>query len=241
MATDALVMRDVNTFYGESHVLRDLSLTLRPSALLAMLGRNGVGKTTCMASIAGFVRPRSGMIEVFGAPIARLAPERIVAAGVALVPQGRRVFPTLTVAENLQVAARAGSRASAHGQGWSLARVFSTFPRLSERRRQLAGHLSGGEQQMLAIGRALMTNPRVLLLDEPSEGLAPQIVAELKSFILTLKQEGLSIILVEQNSTFALEVADDAVILATSGLSYDGRADTLGANPRFIDQQLGVI
>jgi branched-chain amino acid transport system ATP-binding protein len=239
LANKALVMEDVNTFYGESHVLRNLSLTLCAGKLLALLGRNGVGKTTCISTIIGFVPPRDGRIELFGASIAGLPPERIVAHGVGLVPQGRRVFPTLTVEENLMVAAR--QRPMHAGETWSIARVFSTFPRLGERRASLAGFLSGGEQQMVAIGRALMTNPRVLLLDEPSEGLAPQIVDELRTFIVTLKRAGLSIILVEQNSTFALDVADDAAILSTAGVSFDGTAAELRDNRAFLDRQLGVV
>jgi branched-chain amino acid transport system ATP-binding protein len=239
LAIDALVLENVNTLYGESHVLRNLCLTLHPGKLLALLGRNGVGKTTCISTIIGFVPPRDGRIELFGAPIAGLPPEKIVAQGVGLVPQGRRVFPTLTVEENLMVAARRQPRRA--GETWSIARVFATFPRLRERRGNLAGFLSGGEQQMVAIGRALMTNPSVLLLDEPSEGLAPQIVDDLRAFIATLKQEGLSIILVEQNSTFALDVADEAAILSTAGVSFTGTAAELRDNRPFLDQQLGVI
>jgi branched-chain amino acid transport system ATP-binding protein len=239
LATDALVMESVNTLYGDSHVLRNLSLTLRAGRVLALLGRNGVGKTTCISTIVGFVPPRDGSIEIFGTSVAGLSPEKIVATGVGLVPQGRRVFPTLTVRENLVVAARV--RSHQKGKGWFLDRVFAMFPRLRDRCDSLAGFLSGGEQQMLAIGRALMTNPRVLLLDEPSEGLAPQIVEELRSFIVELKNEGLSIVLVEQNSAFGLDVADDATILSTAGISFRGLAAELKENRTFLAQQLGVI
>jgi branched-chain amino acid transport system ATP-binding protein len=232
-------MEDVNTRYGESHVLRNLSLTLRAGTLLALLGRNGVGKTTCISTIIGFVPPWDGRIELFGAPIAGLSPEKIVAQGIGIVPQGRRVFPTLTVRENLVVAAKKpGWNAR---EMWTVDRVFTTFPRLRDRRDHLAGFLSGGEQQMVAIGRALMTNPRVLLLDETSEGLAPQIVEELRAFISRLKEEGLAIVLVEQNTTFALAVADDAMILSTAGVSFRGSADELRTNQAFLDQQLGVV
>lgn len=233
---DALVLRNVNTLYGDSHVLHDLSLTLRAGHVLALLGRNGVGKTTCIHTIIGFVAPRDGEIELFGTSIARLAPERIVARGVGLVPQGRRIFPTLTTLENLQVAYRRRA-----GSGWTAERVFDTFPRLRERCNNLAGQLSGGEQQMLAIGRALVTNPRVLLLDEPSEGLAPQIVEELREFIVRLKREGLSMILVEQSSRLALEVADDVVVLAPTRVSFEGSADEARSRRAFLDEQLGVF
>jgi branched-chain amino acid transport system ATP-binding protein len=239
LAADALVMDQVNTLYGDSHVLRDLSLTLREGSILALLGRNGVGKTTCISTIIGFVPPRDGRIEVFGTPIAGLSPEKIVERGVGLVPQGRRIFPTLTVEENLSVAAKKRPRQG--GDAWSVARVLLTFTRLNERRQHLAGNLSGGEQQMLAIGRALMSNPRLLLLDEPSEGLAPQIVEELRTFTVKLKQEGISIVLVEQNSSFALDVADDAAILTTGGVSFRGTAEELRGRSAFLDQQLGVV
>jgi branched-chain amino acid transport system ATP-binding protein len=234
---DALVLRNVNTLYEDSHVLHDLSLTLRAGHVLALLGRNGVGKTTCIHTIIGFVAPRDGEIELFGSSIARLAPERIVAQGVGLVPQGRRIFPTLTTLENLLVASRRRGGSS----GWTAERMFDTFPRLRERRDNLAGQLSGGEQQMLAIGRALVTNPRVLLLDEPSEGLAPQVVEELREFIVRLRREGLSMILVEQSSRMALEVADDVVVLTPTQVSFEGSAGEARSRQAFLDEQLGVF
>src|SRR4051794_4259485 len=164
LARAALGPSRVNAFYGDSHGLRDVSFTLREGSLLALLGRNGAGKTTCIHSISGLIARRNGSVALFGEPIADLPPEAIARRGIGLVPQGRRVFPSLTVRENLTVAAR--------GKGpWDLPAIHDAFPRLREREGQAAGSLSGGEQQMLAIGRALMTNPRVLLLDEPSEGL----------------------------------------------------------------------
>ena len=197
MATEALDLSGVDTYYGDSHVLHGVSFLLHPGRLLGLLGRNGAGKTTCMATIMGFLKPRRGAISLYGEPVAGLAPDVIARKGICLVPQGRRMFRTLTVRENLMVAAQL--RKDGGSPGWSLDRVFELFPRLAERHRQLAGSLSGGEQQMLAIGRALMGNPRVLLMDEPSEGLAPQLVAEVGRTIARLKAEGQSIVLVEQN------------------------------------------
>jgi branched-chain amino acid transport system ATP-binding protein len=228
-------MEGVDALYGESHVLHSVSLRVGEGRVLALLGRNGAGKTTCMNTIVGFLKPRKGALRLFGEPIERLSPEAISRKGVGLVPQGRRVFPTLTVRENLQVAFQRRSAA------WDLERVFGLFPRLSERSEQHAGSLSGGEQQMLAIGRALMGNPRLLLMDEPSEGLAPLIVAEVGRTIAKLKAQGQSIMLVEQNVKMALELADDAVILNTGRVAYSGAAAGVRNDQNLITQHLGVF
>ena len=234
MATDALFLHEIDSLYGDSHVLHGVSLALREGRLLALLGRNGAGKSTCLNTVMGWLRPRKGSIEVFGTSIGGLAPEAIVAKGVALVPQGRRVFPTLSVRENLIVAQR--------GRGqWNMERVYQTFPRLRERSAQAAGSLSGGEQQMLAIGRALMGNPRVLLMDEPSEGLAPQIVAEVGRIIAGLREEGLSIVLVEQNLGLALSLADDVAIINTGRIVFAGTAAEMAADHEVVDRHLGVF
>ena len=239
MATDALAVQDVDTFYGDSHVLHQVAFALRPGRLLGLLGRNGAGKTTCMSTIMGFVPPRRGAITLFGQTVAGLAPEAIARKGIGLVPQGRRVFRTLTVRENLMVAAR--RRTGTERGGWSLQRVYQLFPRLEERHSQLAGSLSGGEQQMLAIGRGLMGNPRVLLMDEPSEGLAPQLVAEVGRTIAQLKAEGQSIVLVEQNIKLTLDLADDIVIINTGSVVFRGTTAETRANQGMIAQHLGVF
>ena len=238
MATEALGIRDVDTFYGDSHVLHGVGFALQAGRLLGLLGRNGAGKTTCMATIMGFLRPRRGAIALFGEEVAGLAPETIARKGIRLVPQGRRVFRSLTVRENLMVAAQAGRDGSTR---WTLQRVFELFPRLREREGQDAGSLSGGEQQMLAIGRGLMGNPRVLLMDEPSEGLAPQIVAEVKRTIAQLKAEGQSIVLVEQNINLTLDLADDVVVVNTGRVVFTGSSGELRANETVISQHLGVF
>lgn len=238
MASDALTVSDVDAFYGDSHVLHGVGFALRPGALLGLLGRNGAGKTTCMSTIMGFLRPRRGAITLFGESVAGLAPETIARKGICLVPQGRRVFRSLTVRENLDVARRTRAETS---KPWTIDRVFEVFPRLKERHAQLAGSLSGGEQQMLAIGRGLMGNPRVLLMDEPSEGLAPQIVAEVGRIIAQLKAEGLSIILVEQNIKLTLELADDVAIVNTGSIVFTGTAAETKANETLISQHLGVF
>lgn len=237
MAPDALSLANVHAFYGDSHILHDVSFSLASGTVLALLGRNGAGKTTCISSIIGLLQPREGEIRLYGKAIVGLSPERIARLGIGLVPQGRRIFPSLTVRENLVVAAQRRETGMAP---WTLDRLYDLFPRLKERHAQFAGTLSGGEQQMLAIGRALMGNPRVLLLDEPSEGLAPLIVAEVGRTISRLKAEKQSIVLVEQNLKLALDVADSAVILNTGRCVFAGAAAELARNEELIVQNLGV-
>ena len=239
MATEALAISDIDTYYGDSHVLHGVSFSLQPGRLLGLLGRNGAGKSTCMSTIMGFLKPRRGSISLYGDPVAGLAPDVIARKGICLVPQGRRMFRTLTVRENLMVAAQ--SQKKDNGAGWSIGRVFQTFPRLAERHAQVAGSLSGGEQQMLAIARALMGNPRVLLMDEPSEGLAPLIVAEVGRTIAQLKAEGQSIVLVEQNIKLTLDLADDVVIINTGRVVFRGPASGIKLDDAIVSQHLGVF
>ena len=236
MAIESLSLEGVDALYGDSHVLHSVSFSVQEGRVLALLGRNGAGKTTCMNTVIGWLRPRKGSVRLFGEPIERLSPETISRKGVGLVPQGRRVFSTLTVRENLAVAFRKGSSSF-----WNVERVFELFPRLKERTEQHAGSLSGGEQQMLAIGRALMGNPRLLLMDEPSEGLAPLIVAEVGRTIAKLKAQGQSIVLVEQNVKMALELADDTAVLNTGRVAFSGPAAQLRENHSLITQHLGVF
>ena len=229
----ALEVEAVHTYYGESHVLQGISLSVAPSEVLAILGRNGMGKTTLIRSIIGFTPPRRGTVRFKGQDITRWPPYRMVGSGMALVPQGRRVFPSLSVRENLEVARS--------GRGpWTVDRVHALFPRLLERARHRANKLSGGEQQMLAIGRALMTNPSLLLLDEPTEGLAPLLVLEVGRVIGELKREGLSILLVEQNLPLALSVADRTHIMSRGQIVHSARPDELQANEEIKSRHLGV-
>ncbi len=236
--SDALSLREVDAFYGDSHVLRRVSLRVREGRLLGLLGRNGAGKTTTMSVTVGLLPARHGAITVFGRPVTGRPPETIAAEGVALVPQGRRVFRSLTVRENLLVAAR---RPRGGGPApWTLGTVAELFPRLRERQHQVAGSLSGGEQQMLAIARALMSNPRVLLMDEPSEGLAPQLVAEVMATIRRLKAHGLSILLVEQNPKLVFDVADEVVILNSGRVVIDAPVAELRERELDLRQHLGI-
>jgi branched-chain amino acid transport system ATP-binding protein len=237
-ATEALALSGIDVLYADSHVLHGVSLTLRAGRVLALLGRNGAGKTTCMHAIVGFLPPRGGEIRLFGEAISRLSPEAISRKGVGFVPQGRRVFASLTVRENLIVARQSRQGAAT---SWTLDRVLELFPSLHERQLQHAGSLSGGEQQMLAIGRALMGNPRVLLMDEPSEGLAPLIVAEVGRTIARLKQAGQSILLVEQNVRLAFDLADDVVLLNTGRVVFAGMVDEVRDDKAMITQHLGVF
>jgi branched-chain amino acid transport system ATP-binding protein len=240
LATDALALNDIDAFYGDSHVLQKVSFRLGEGHLLGLLGRNGAGKSTCMNVTVGLLPPRAGTVEVFGTAVSRLPPEQIAARGVALVPQGRRIFRSLTVRENLAVAARKPDPGSRHAP-WTMDTVFGMFPRLNERKNQISAHLSGGEQQMLAIGRALMQNPRVLLMDEPSEGLAPQIVLEVMATVRKLKDSGLSIVLVEQSPKLVFEIADDIVILNSGQVAVVSTAAEITNSQMDLRQHLGVF
>jgi branched-chain amino acid transport system ATP-binding protein len=230
-----LEVHDIHTFYGEAYVLQGLSLSLEQGQILGLLGRNGVGKTTLVNSIVGFNPPRRGKIIFKGADISHVSSFETVRGGMGLVPQGRRVFPSLSVEENLLVAARGIQR-----HGWSLERVYALFPRLRERRVQRARTLSGGEQQMLAIGRGLMTNPDCLIMDEPSEGLAPIIIQGVWEAIGKLKQEGLSILLVEQNASLALKLVDYVHVMSKGQVVYSANPDELWANDRVKSRYLGI-
>jgi branched-chain amino acid transport system ATP-binding protein len=222
----------IHTYYGESHVLRGVSLRVGPGEAVALLGRNGAGKTTLIRSIMGFTPPRDGRILFEGEPIHRWPAHRVARRGLALVPQGRRIFAPLTVRENLVLGARAN--------GWTLEHVFELFPRLRERSAQTGGTLSGGEQQMLAVGRALLTNGRMLLLDEPSEGLAPLIVREIGDILLRLKQERLSILLVEQNYHLARRVVDRVYVMSKGQIVFEGTPAALETNEEVKRRYLGV-
>jgi branched-chain amino acid transport system ATP-binding protein len=238
LASEALTLRQVDAYYGDSHALQQVSFAAGAGRLLGLVGRNGAGKTTAMNVAVGLLPPRAGSVEVFGSNVAGFTPEAIAGCGVALVPQGRRVFRSLTVRENLSVAAR--KPIIAGKTTWDLDTVFHMFPRLAERRHQLAGTLSGGEQQMLTIGRALMSGPAMLVMDEPSEGLAPQIVADVGRTIARLKGEGLSIVLVEQNIKLTLDLADDIVILNSGHVVFSGLARQIALDDAIVAQHLGV-
>jgi branched-chain amino acid transport system ATP-binding protein len=230
-----LEVRDIHTYYGDAYVLQGLSLELEQGKILGLLGRNGVGKSTLVNSIVGFTPPRRGTITFKGHDITHSPSYETVRTGMGLVPQGRRVFPTLSVEENLLVAERHTER-----HGWNLKRVYALFPRLEERRSQRAKTLSGGEQQMLAISRGLMTNPDCLIMDEPSEGLAPIIIQGLWEAIGKLKEQGLSILLVEQNAHLALKLVDYVHVMSKGQVVYSALPQELAANEDIKSSYLGI-
>jgi branched-chain amino acid transport system ATP-binding protein len=228
-----LRVEDIHTYYGDAYVLQGLSLELAEGQILGLLGRNGVGKTTLVNSIVGFNRPRRGRIVFKGEDVTGFSSFQTVRKGMGLVPQGRRVFASLSVEENLKVAGN-GSGA------WTLARVYELFPRLEERRRQRAKTLSGGEQQMLAIARGLMTNPDCLIMDEPSEGLAPIIIQTVWQAVSKLKAQGLSILLVEQNAALALQLVDHVHVMSKGRVVYSGTPQALWADEDVKSRYLGI-
>ena len=231
-----LELLDIHTYYGESYVLRGVSLGVSEGSVVALLGRNGMGKTTTIRSIIGLTPPRRGRVLYRKEDVTVAPPEKIAKLGIGLVPQGRYIFPSLSVAENLTMAARGAGKADS----WSLDEVYSLFPILKERSTCRGTLLSGGEQQMLAIGRALMTNPQLLLMDEPSEGLAPLIVKEVGKIIFQLKRKGFSILLVEQNLPMALKVADYIYIMSNGKIVYDSTPDQLRSNDEVKAKYIGV-
>jgi branched-chain amino acid transport system ATP-binding protein len=233
MAEPALHLDKVFAGYGETVVLEDIQLTLQAGETLSIIGRNGVGKSTLLATIMGHTTMHGGSVALHGKDISKLATYRRVTSGLGYVPQEREIFPSLSLRENLDVAARPGA--------WTLEAVHELFPRLAERASNRGNQLSGGEQQMLAIGRALIGNPTVLLMDEPSEGLAPVIVEELARAVKRLtKAGGLSMILVEQNTRLALDIAARAVVMDRGRIVYDGPSETLRNDPSRLEQLIGV-
>jgi branched-chain amino acid transport system ATP-binding protein len=230
--SDMLRVNDIHTYYGDSYILQGVSLRVEPGEVVCLLGRNGAGKTTTIRSIIGFTPPRRGAIVFKARDITRLSSDRIARAGIALVPQGRRIFPDLTVRENLTLAAR--------GSGWNLDALYQQLPRLRERAQHRGSELSGGEQQMVAIGRALMANPDLLLMDEPTEGLAPLVVRDIARLILRLKEQQQAIFLVEQNLALALQVAERVYVMNKGRIVFEGTADALRGNDEVKRQYLGV-
>jgi branched-chain amino acid transport system ATP-binding protein len=217
MSRPVLVAEDLHTFYGKSHILHGVGLEVREGEIVTLLGRNGAGKTTTLRSLVGLTPPRNGMVQIFGHTTTAWPPYRIAALGVGYVPEGRHIFPNLTVEENLKVPIeRPGP--------WTIARIHALFPRLAERRTNKGRQLSGGEQEMLAIARALILNPKLLILDEPSQGLAPLIVREVFKVVASAREEGISILLVEQNVRAATEIADRAYVLDDGRVVFSGAA-----------------
>ena len=230
----ALLVEGLHAYYGESHVLQGVALEVAPGEAVALVGRNGAGKTTTIGSIAGLVRTRSGTVRVGGTELRGSPAYRIARAGVALVPQGRRIFADLSVRENLLLAARPVAG------GWDEHRVLELFPSLARRLANRGDELSGGEQQMLAIGRALLRNPSVLLLDEPSEGLAPQLVAQVGDVLVALRSTGLALLLVEQNLALATRVGERLYIMNKGMIVWQGTPAQLAAQPAVEARYLGV-
>jgi branched-chain amino acid transport system ATP-binding protein len=230
-----LDVEDIHTNYGDSYVLQGVSLRVGHGQVVAVLGRNGVGKTTLIRSIVGFTPPRRGRILLRGEDITHLPAHEIARRGVGLVPQGRRIFSSLSVGEHLEIGQRAGN-----GSGWSFGRVLDLFPRLRERIRNRGNQLSGGEQQMLACGRALVGNPDILLMDEPSEGLAPLLVRELGRILGRLKAGGASILIVEQNLAFALRIADHVYLMSKGKIVHESSRAALLGNEEIKARYLGV-
>jgi branched-chain amino acid transport system ATP-binding protein len=231
--TAMLEARDIHAFYGKSHILHGISLAVNEGEIVTVLGRNGAGKTTTLRSLMGLTPPRSGNVRILGHDTTRAHSHAIARLGVGYVPEGRRIFGNLTVLENLLVP-------SARPGPWTLERVFSLFPRLAERKSQLGRQLSGGEQEMLAIARPLLLNPRLMLLDEPSQGLAPLIVQEVMGVVRAMRTEGLSVLLVEQNVPLSLEVADRAYILDDGKVVFAGAVATLAADRDLVQKLAGA-
>jgi branched-chain amino acid transport system ATP-binding protein len=236
-AAPILAAEGLQVFYGASHVLHGLSLAMAPGEAVSLIGRNGMGKTTLLRAIAGLTPPRHGSIRFAGADVTGAPTHRIARAGLAMVPEGRGIFPTLTVREHLVMSARRGPAGRAD---WTLERILALFPRLAERGRNLGLQLSGGEQQMLSIGRALMTNPSLLLLDEATEGLAPMMRKEIWSVISAIKSAGVATLVVDKDIRALAAVTDRSVVLSKGRVVFEGRTDELAARPQLLNRYLGV-
>lgn len=235
--TPIIEAHDLHTYYGDSHILHGISLSVEPGETLCLMGRNGMGKTTLLRSLLRLTPPRRGTIKVYGQDMTGAPPERIVRKGIAYVPEDRGIFPNLTVRENLVMAARPGCDGR---RDWDMTRVLETFPRLAQRMAHMGNHLSGGEQQMLTVGRALMTNPDLLILDEATEGLAPLIRKEIWSVIQQIKLSGIAAVIVDKDITALMKLADRNIIISKGRIVYEGSSEDLAANPEIHIQHLGV-
>lgn len=233
-----LELKDVNVSYGAIHAIHDVSLTVNDGEIVSLIGANGAGKTTILHTITGLKKAASGSITYDGHDLIKTEPSKIITLGMAHVPEGRHIFPTMTVAENLEMGAYI--RNDKDGIQESIKEVFERFPRLKERRKQLAGTLSGGEQQMLAVGRALMSNPKIILMDEPSMGLSPLLVKEIFHIIQEVHKQGITVLLVEQNAKMALSIADRAYVLETGRISMSGDAKELLNDEKVKKAYLGL-
>lgn len=237
-STELLIQaQGLNTYYGASHILRELSFTVARGETIGLMGRNGMGKSTLLKSIMGLVKPRSGQVHITGRAMTGRSPYEVSRLGIAYVPEGRGIFGNLSVRENLQMAARAGTRGQ---RDWTYERVLETFPRLTERLNHGGQQLSGGEQQMLTIGRALMTNPDVLILDEATEGLAPLIAREIWRICDLIRESGISSVIVDKNWKHVTQISNRNVILVKGQVAFEGSSEQLRANPALLDQYLGV-
>jgi branched-chain amino acid transport system ATP-binding protein len=229
--------RQLHTYYGASHILHGIDFTIRPGEVLSLMGRNGMGKTTLFRSLLGLTPPRQGTVKIYGRDMTGAPTQNIIRQGIAFVPEDRGIFPNLTVRENLVMAARPGPSGR---KEWDLNRVLDTFPRLSQRMTHMGNHLSGGEQQMLTVGRALMTNPELIILDEATDGLAPLIRKEIWSVIRQSKETGIAAIIVDKDIKALLEVADQHVIISKGRIVYQGDTEDLAGNPEIHQRHLGV-
>lgn len=237
MSETLLEARGLHTYYGSSHILHGVDFSIAKGEALGLMGRNGMGKTTLIRSMLGLVHPREGTITVRGRPVNGAPTYRIVRSGIAYVPEGRGIFPNLSVRENLLMAARAGVDGR---RDWTFERVMETFPRLAERITHGGGQLSGGEQQMLTIGRALMTNPDLLILDEATEGLAPLLVREIWRVIRTIRETGIATVIVDKNHSAVTSLTDRSMILVKGTVVFDGPSETVRNDPEMIRKHLGV-
>lgn len=235
--TAIIEAQELHTYYGDSHILHGIDFSIYPGETVSLMGRNGMGKTTLLRSLLGLTPPRNGTVKIFGEDMTAAAPQKIVRKGIAFVPEDRGIFPKLTVRENLVMAARPGP----HGRrDWDLDRVLDTFPRLAQRLTNMGNHLSGGEQQMLTVGRALMTNPDLILLDEATEGLAPLIRKEIWSVVSQIKESGIAAVIVDKDMKALLGVSDRNIILSKGRIVFEGSSEELASDPELHRQHLGV-
>jgi branched-chain amino acid transport system ATP-binding protein len=229
--------REIHTYYGDSHILHGINFTISAGETVSLMGRNGMGKTTLLRSLLGLTPPRRGTVKIFGRDMTGAPPEKVVRTGIAFVPEDRGIFPKLTVRENLVMAARSGPNGR---REWDLDRVLDTFPRLAQRMTNMGNHLSGGEQQMLTVGRALMTNPDLILLDEATEGLAPLIRNEIWSVVRQIKESGIAAVIVDKDLKALLAVSDRNIIISKGRIVFEGSSEELASNPELHKQHLGV-